>query len=340
MLSFNCQLTQRYYRAQGILAGEKRDFLVDSGAAAVRLQNTPPGSVAIPSMEELSLLVKQYSPDYATIRLLQAIYSDSFQAKYQKKYFDLVKQLRTKAPTKRDLTKLEKYQILFVPGLAYRLDKSTGADFSRQRNWFGKSGITSSLIETDELGLAKDNAIRIKEYIALHSDGRKVIIVSASKGSQDVLEYFAIASPEEIKHVHAWVNIGGINRGTLLANEFCKFPKSLLPIIMLGFRGRSAALVRDLQRLEPSDGFLAQRVPKTLKVIHFQGILFDSQVNEEIHSRYRKLSQFGPNDGLTLTVDSIVPKGIVITEIGLDHYFRDPEIDTKTAALALLAVGD
>ncbi|AOP35272.1 hypothetical protein A0128_16335 [Leptospira tipperaryensis] len=337
LFSLFCQQTQKFYRGQGMLVGKERELAVDSDAAVKLLQSSE-AELRIPSLKELSSLVKRYSSDYATIFFLRAIYSNPFQKRSQKLYLNFAERLKTSGLSKRDLVRLDKFQFLFVPGLAYRLDTSTGADFSRQREWFGKRGIKTVLIETDEFGLAKNNALIIGKYLATHSDKRKIILVSASKGSQDVLAYLnEIASPEETARIHSWVNIGGINRGTLLADEFTKFPKSLLAKILLGFRGRSTELVKDLQRKQGPIESGKYFFPDTIKVIHFQGVLLESQVNDRIRSRYKILKPFGPNDGLTLTIDSIIPDGIVITEIGLDHYFQDPEIDIKTAALALLA---
>lgn len=337
LFSLFCQQTQKFYRGQGILVGKERELDVDSDSAVKLLQSSEE-ELRIPSLQELSSLVKRYSSDYATIFLLRAIYSNKFQERSQKLYLNFSERLKTSGLSKRDLVKLGKFQFLFVPGLAYRLDTSTGADFERQRQWFGKQGFKTVLIETDELGLATNNALIIGKYLATNSDKRKIILVSASKGSQDVLTYLnKIASPEETARIHSWINIGGINRGTLLADEFTKIPKSLLAKILLGFHGRSTELVKDLQRKqEPLDSG-KYFFPDTIKVIHFQGVLFESQVSDRIRSRYKILKPFGPNDGLTLMIDSIRPDGIVITEIGLDHYFQDPEIDIKTAALALLA---
>ena len=41
----------------------------------------------------------------------------------------------------------------------------------------------------------------------------------------------------------------------------------------------------------------------------------------------------GPNDGLTTLTDELTSQGIVITELGLDHYYSDPRIDQKAIAL-------
>ena len=54
--------------------------------------------------------------------------------------------------------------------------------------------------------------------------------------------------------------------------------------------------------------------------------------------RYEQLLPYGPNDGLTLLADELIPGGKAVLEIGLDHYYRDPEIDLNALALASVVV--
>ena len=39
---------------------------------------------------------------------------------------------------------------------------------------------------------------------------------------------------------------------------------------------------------------------------------------------------------MTLLADELMPQGHVILDIGSDHWFRDPEIDTKALTLTQL----
>ncbi len=47
-----------------------------------------------------------------------------------------------------------------------------------------------------------------------------------------------------------------------------------------------------------------------------------------------ELRKYGPNDGLTLLADELLPNGVTVIEPRLDHFYRDPEIDLKSLALA------
>src|SRR6516164_11793260 len=56
----------------------------------------------------------------------------------------------------------------------------------------------------------------------------------------------------------------------------------------------------------------------------------------DVRSRYNYLRKFGPNDGLTLLADELMPGGITIVEPGFDHFYRDPDINLKSLAIANL----
>jgi hypothetical protein len=70
-----------------------------------------------------------------------------------------------------------------------------------------------------------------------------------------------------------------------------------------------------------------------LLVLHYVGAPLSGQVTADAKKTYQKLSQFGPNDGLTTLIDQLTPQGIVIPELGLDHYYRHPEIHERSMAL-------
>jgi hypothetical protein len=51
---------------------------------------------------------------------------------------------------------------------------------------------------------------------------------------------------------------------------------------------------------------------------------------------YSRMRDLGPNDGLTMLVDQLLPVGLTIVEPGVDHYFDHP--DRELRSLALLEV--
>ena len=80
-------------------------------------------------------------------------------------------------------------------------------------------------------------------------------------------------------------------------------------------------------------------LPPHILTIHFVGAPLSGHVTRKIEKNYFSLSEsVGPNDGLTSLYDELIPGGIVITEPGLDHYYRDENIDIKAIALVYTAI--
>ena len=58
-----------------------------------------------------------------------------------------------------------------------------------------------------------------------------------------------------------------------------------------------------------------------------------------VRSQYVRLRKGGPNDGLTLLADELLPNGIAVIEPGIDHFFAAPDIEIKSVALANVVAG-
>ena len=81
------------------------------------------------------------------------------------------------------------------------------------------------------------------------------------------------------------------------------------------------------------------------RVVDYVGIPLSGQVGQYARSNYPVLSRWGPNDGLTLLGDALVPGSLTIVAFGRDHFVaEDPQIDAKSVALmrvmARLAEGE
>ncbi len=74
-------------------------------------------------------------------------------------------------------------------------------------------------------------------------------------------------------------------------------------------------------------------LPSDVLMLQYVGAPLSGHIGEETRDRYRILRRFGPNDALTLLADELITDGFVVTEVGLDHYFRAPDIDIRTVAL-------
>jgi hypothetical protein len=136
------------------------------------------------------------------------------------------------------------------------------------------------------------------------------------------------------ENVRAWINIGGILHGTPIADEYLTWPKSLFASLLILFKGGNKQMIEDIGYAKRNETFQSLRVSPHIKVIHYVGVPLAHQVSSEIEGRFCDMLEYGPNDGLTPVADELTPNGLIIADLGLDHYYRDPEIDRKTFALA------
>jgi capsular polysaccharide biosynthesis protein len=289
--------------------------------------------------ETLSEIANEYSADVATFYFVQK----SYQNKKNKEAQDLYAiyfENQTSNNSKIELETLREYLVVFVPGLAYKQDTTTGADFARQRRLLNLNGINNELIEIGEWDLVDDNATLIANRLKVLSEtNEKIIVVSASKGGlETAIALGKILKPEETKSIKSWINVGGILRGTPIADSYLKFPKSWFAHTMLWIKGKSINVVQDMSYKSRKESFEQLQFPENIKIINFVGTPLATKISKEIKSRYCSMINLGPNDGLTPLADETIKNSIVISEVGLDHYFRDQDIDKKTLALAMVAV--
>jgi len=78
--------------------------------------------------------------------------------------------------------------------------------------------------------------------------------------------------------------------------------------------------------------FRLARIPNQLLGINYVGIPVSGDVTKRAWGRSLALRKFGPNDGISRTIDEIIPTYPTIVELGLDHYFTNHDIEVETVA--------
>jgi ethanolamine utilization protein EutP (predicted NTPase) len=280
-----------------------------------------------------------YSADVATIYFLQQLYQNPSNQSAQDLFVSLSSD-QSSDQNQALVEALKSYLIVFVPGLAYKQDTTTGANFARQRRLLTSIGIHHELIEVGEWDLVEDNAKIVADRLKiLSTTNSKIIVVSASKGGlETAIALGKILPSDALTAVKSWINVGGILRGSPIADHYLCAPKCWLAEFMLWTKGKKINLVRDISYQHRKESFNALQFPAHIKIINFMGAPLATQIDKRIKSRYCSMKKLGPNDGLTPLADEIVTNGITVSALGLDHYFRDNDIDKKTLALALVAV--
>lgn len=292
--------------------------------------------------DSLKELTQEFSPDFAALYFVSRIYQDPVNRRAQQAFHSHLASFRSKGPKEmaRVAERFTSYLIAFVPGYAYKRDPHTGADFARQRRMMNWAGFKTLLIETDELGTVEKNALIVANEISrLEKRHNKIILVSASKGGPEVaLAIGKLMTRDQLDAVKAWISIGGLLRGTPSADEALKWPKSWFVRLGFYFEGLRPEVIDNLSTKTRRKVFAELIFPKHILTLQYVGVPLSGQIQEYAQGRYNDLKEYGPNDGLTLLADELVAGGIVITDVGLDHYYLDREIDLKTFALAYVVL--
>ena len=290
--------------------------------------------------KELTNITKTYNIDLASYYFLQLHYNKPINKSAFESYQFYFNALNNNRSIE-ELHKLKEYFVAFVPGFAWKEDVTTGADFDRQRRLLKSLEIEHCLIETDEWGLADTNAKFIaNQLVHLNKKNQKIILVSASKGGLETsIALGKYVNHESINHLKYWISVGGILQGSPLADAYLNGYKYWFAKFMLWWKKKDRDFLKDISHDLRKETFKNLRFPKNVQRIHFVGIPESNAIGERIKKRYLSMvKNYGPNDGLTPLAEELTEGGIVIPEIGLDHYFQHPKIDQKTLALALMAI--
>jgi hypothetical protein len=342
---------------KGHLAGESISTTVDSAIAKYYLENSLSPSPAnseldrrIADIEQrfqarpldwltLRELSGQTSPDFATLFFIKQSLSDGRNAKLQKAYWQEVSRINNSSQTVRAVAarnKLYQYKLIFVPGFHYLSDQSSGADFYNQRQLFGRLGLHVELARTLEDGTIEENAAIIADTVRTENrPNARLILISASKGGPETaLALGKILEPSETKSVKAWLSVGGLIEGTFLADHVSGWPKSWLARMILRYSGIDPRSLPGMTTTASRRRMKEITLPSHIFLLEFVGVPLSGDIANDVRRRYIELRKYGPNDGLTLLADELVPQGVTVIEPGLDHFYQDPEIDLKSLALA------
>ncbi|MBI2752092.1 MAG: hypothetical protein HYX46_01020 [Betaproteobacteria bacterium] len=291
----------------------------------------------LPTRVSLKSLTQAHSTDFAALVLWQHMLRDPANRLAQSLFSQEFLQVKTNttADAARFTPAKDNYSIAFVPGWFYKSQPENGADFAKPRRVLTESGAKTTLVQIEENGSVERNADLIAEQILrLALSEQKIILVSASKAGPEVaLALTKLRQARQPHNVKAWVNIGGLLHGSSLADEAVKWPtRWYVKFFITG--GRSFDGIDSLTTKRSVDRARRLGLPDDVVVVNYVAIPLSGQVSNRARLGYSLLRNEGPNDGLTQIVDEIPSRSITIAELGLDHFFDDPEIHLKTVALA------
>jgi hypothetical protein len=346
----------------GRLADKPISTTVDSRLAAEYMQELSSGNAAsrrfdtlIADVEHrfkglpltssvLRELSKQTSPDFATLFFIRKSLTDPANAEFQTRYVNEVMRIKTMIRRNHWGTLvpngIHDYKFLFVPGFRYVSEPNSGAAFISQREWMRKLGFNVKLIPILEDGTIPENAKLIAQAIRQESrSDAKLILVSTSKGGPEtVLALGKVLQPAETAAVKGWISVGGLIRGTQLADWATEWPQSWFIRTIFSQQGIDPRSLPGLTTRASAKRFDEIAVPRHILIVEYIAAPLSGDIASDVKTRYRLLRKYGPNDGLTLLGDELLAGGITVIEPGLDHFYRDPDIDVKSLALANIVV--
>ena len=296
--------------------------------------------------KEFQALAAASSRDLATLHLIKRLSELPENARMQAAYWRTIEGLRTltgENAASLGSCKIEAEQphFLFVPGWLYSTNAGTGADFAGPRRLLDALGFETQLIATEENGSIEVNAQIVADYIRrVVQSTDPIVLVSTSKAGPETAHALGhLLRAEESAAVRAWVNVGGLLKGSSLADWGTEWPNSLLVGLYFAFKGldiseslASMTNQRSLKRWQE------ETIPDHISVVNFVAVPLSGDITAGAEFGYARANHAGPTDGLTAIVDELAHGGATVIEVGLDHYYKDPEIHLKTVALALTVI--
>lgn len=313
----------RYYLAN-YLSGQRADLALDARIDGVYRNATG----KLPDRDELKRISDAFSVDFAALymadRILGAPENREFRLAYERNWRRARAALGgggvpPAAPAD--------YEVMLVPGFLYQRYPVTGANLAAPRAALKKFGWAHFFVETVEDGTIEANAEIVMAAIrARASGGRRLIVVSVSKSGPEVALALTQLAPAETRAVAAWVNVAGTIQGSPLADDRSfQLENYTGNIDMVGVESLSTP--RSRRR------FAGFRVPEQLLLVNYIGVPVVGSVSMLARPGFYHLRSFGPNDGLVLLPDLIVPGGVTLAEVGPDHFLLDEDVEATTAAM-------
>jgi len=314
-----------------------RDFLERQTlpAGLLRVRNDYAQTQRAPTRTELADLSQRYSPDVATLTFIEAVSRLPENVELRRRYERELAYVRAVGVDHAGRGVPDDLLVLFVPGWFYVSHGSeTNADLQRQRRLLDRFGVRNELVRVDENGKVEDNAVTVANAIRAASAGHRLIVVSASKsGAEVALALGRELRPDETRSVAAWLSIGGVVRGTPFADrvlepDLCWFVRAQLRLQGFDLEG-----ARSMRTDRAGAAFRTLAFPQHIEIVSYVAAPLSGHISERGDFGYARMRSHGPNDGLTLLADEIIPGGSTLLAPGVDHFFDHPDQPLWTAAL-------
>jgi hypothetical protein len=305
-----------------------------------RLRTSMLSSRRVPSPATLAEVSRVYSPDVATLLLLEAMSAQPSTQALRKRYEEELQFVDRVGLDQARPTFPEDLLVLMVPGWFYASHGAeTNADFRIQRQLYREWGVAHRLVEIQENGSVEENAKIVAAAIRAASNQR-VFVVSASKSGAEVAQALGRElRTEETSHVVGWLSIVGVVRGSALADRVLEPDLCWLVRAQLALEGFGLEGLLSLRASSGRDTFAGLRLPPKVPVYSIVAIPLSGHISDRGAFGYARLRSLGPNDGLTLLSDELIPGATPLILPGVDHFLGAQDQRVWSTAILRVMLG-
>jgi hypothetical protein len=320
--------------ASGRVAGYTVRSLVDDALARDYIEGRPLpsdlegmrqeylASGEVPSRTALASVAQEYSPDVSTLLFLESVSALPQVRELREQYERELAIVRRLGAERAAPEPPDDLLVLMVPGWFYRTNGSeTNADFRIQRQLYELWGIDHALVPIEENGTVEENARIVAEAVREASRRHRVYLVSASKsGAEVALALGRELAPHETSRVVGWLSIVGAVRGSPLADRVLKPDLCWFVDGKLALDGFDIEGLKSMQTSRSRRAFSTLRFPPHVRIVTLMTVPLSGQISERGSFGYARMRELGPNDGLTLLADELVPGSVPLLLPGMDHF--------------------
>ena len=285
----------------------------------------------IPNHLDLQRLAQTHSVDFAALffadQLLSLDRNDAINRRFR---MNVDRALRGEAlfPDSDSIV------IVGVPGYDYKKNgRVTGADLQDQIAILGKLGLRVEFVDLDPIGTVLECADVIEE--ALERLGEEQIVIAGPSSAGPAI-HTALSRVGPGSGVLAWLNLGGTLHGVPLLDWLQKFPQRVVFDTVVWAQDWRHESFESLTNRVLRERFEELSVPEEIQVFNYISMSLSGDISDFGWDKYLLMRSDGPNDGLSLLPDLLLPEGRTIVSPKGDHFFaEDPLIEQKSVALLL-----
>lgn len=285
----------------------------------------------VPQREELNGISKRFSVDFAALFWAHKLLTIPDNKAVQDIF---VREFKSVSSGNSQAHKKE-YVILLVPGLDYKNNGHlTGSDLKAQIEIMRANGLHVHFVEIQPLGTVYENAKMVASAITENANRKILIGGPSSAGPAIHLALSNMISEDVADSVAAWVNLGGVLKGSPVIDWMDSGMTAPIWKTLLWTKGWNPETFKSLRADVSRKRAENLEIPDNIKVINYIGLSLSGNISKFAMDKYCIMRSQGPNDGLAMLPDMVAPNSLSIIAPTSDHFFaEDPQIKEKTMAI-------